>query len=82
MHRTITILTASAFTLNGMSPGSRYFRYGSMQVDVSDETLRRVCASDAPGCVHLLVVQRNPNKETIVGSGRVEIDPHAPMAAN
>lgn len=61
--------------VKGMSPGSRYFRYGRIDIDFSEETLRRVCATDAPGCVHLLVVQRTSTAETVVGSGRVEIDP-------
>jgi acetyltransferase len=54
-----------------MSVGSRYFRYGHMEVELADEDMRCLCEQGAAECIHLMVLKRDPYAADVVGAGSV-----------
>jgi acetyltransferase len=57
--------------IKAMSAGSRYFRFGRMEVDFADEGMRCLCRQGAAGGIHLMVLKRDAYAAAVVGSGSV-----------
>ena len=57
--------------IQGLSYGTRYFRFGHDGIEFGEDEILRVCTPDPQECVHFLVLGFEGESEKIVGSGRV-----------